>query len=223
MAFPTTGLSDNQVHKEGNRAFVYDSALGTWDQVKETDRAENKFLSGKLGSNVTFPAGHVLQTVIGSNLAASAGTTVVHTATPSLWPTIVSCAITPSAATSQILINFTVNLSGDGGSFALHILRGSQEVGQAAAAGGRIRSYFSGGDMKGGAGSNQYDLATYSGVMLDDISSLTAWTSGVLTYYIKLSFYGVGSYRINKTVDDRDVGAGIDGRSACHIVLQEIA
>ena len=37
MAFPATP-SNNQVHKEGNRAFVYDSALGTWDQVRETDR-----------------------------------------------------------------------------------------------------------------------------------------------------------------------------------------
>ncbi len=36
MAFPTSP-SNNQVHKEGNRAFVYDSALGVWDQVRETD------------------------------------------------------------------------------------------------------------------------------------------------------------------------------------------
>ena len=35
MAFPTSP-SNNQVHKEGNRAFVYDSALGVWDQIKET-------------------------------------------------------------------------------------------------------------------------------------------------------------------------------------------
>ena len=60
MAFPTTGLSDNQVHKEGNRAFVYDSTLGTWDQVRETDRAENKFLSGAIGGNVTFPTYHII-------------------------------------------------------------------------------------------------------------------------------------------------------------------
>ena len=62
MAFPTSGLSNNQVHKEGNRAWVYDSTLGTWDQVKETDRTENKILSGELGSGVTFPAGHVVNT-----------------------------------------------------------------------------------------------------------------------------------------------------------------
>jgi hypothetical protein len=48
MAFPASP-SNNQVHKEGNRAFVYDSALGTWDQVRETDRTENKILQGDIG------------------------------------------------------------------------------------------------------------------------------------------------------------------------------
>ena len=36
MAFPTSP-SNNQVHKEGNRSFVYDSALGTWEIIKEAD------------------------------------------------------------------------------------------------------------------------------------------------------------------------------------------
>jgi hypothetical protein len=53
MAFPTSSLTNNQVHKEGNRAFVYDSALGVWDQVREADRTENKIISGEIGSNVT--------------------------------------------------------------------------------------------------------------------------------------------------------------------------
>ena len=42
MAFPTSGLTNNQVHKEGNRAFVYDTTLGVWDQDKEVNRAVNK-------------------------------------------------------------------------------------------------------------------------------------------------------------------------------------
>ena len=57
MAFPTSSLTNNQVHKEGNRAFVYDSALGVWDQVRETDRTENKILSGEIGSEVTGGSG----------------------------------------------------------------------------------------------------------------------------------------------------------------------
>ena len=54
MAFPTSGLTNNLVHKEGNRAFVYDSALGVWDQVRETERTENKIYSGEIGSGVNF-------------------------------------------------------------------------------------------------------------------------------------------------------------------------
>ncbi len=175
-------------------------------------------------ANCTFPAGHVLQVVIGSNTAPSTGTNVAHSSSSSSWPTIVSCAITPSAATSQILINSTVNMSGDGGSFTFHLLRGSQEVGQADPSSNRTRGYFSGGAMSGGAGSNQYDLATYSGVFLDDISSGTAWSSGSITYYIKVSFYhSAGTYRINRSESHRDDAAGFDGVASSHIVLQEIA
>ena len=41
MAFPASP-SNNDVHKEGNRAFVWDSTLGVWDQVREADRSENR-------------------------------------------------------------------------------------------------------------------------------------------------------------------------------------
>ena len=72
MAFPSSP-SNNQVHKEGNRAFVYDSTLGVWDQVRETDRTENKILSGDIGSGVTFPTGHIVQTkMISFNAAGTA-------------------------------------------------------------------------------------------------------------------------------------------------------
>ena len=55
MAFPTSGLSNNQVHKEGNRAFVYDSTLGVWDQVRETNRIQNnKALQGELGDGISI-------------------------------------------------------------------------------------------------------------------------------------------------------------------------
>ena len=55
MPFPTSP-SNNDVHKVGNRAFTYDSTLGTWDQVKETDRTENKIFSGDLsGVSGEFP------------------------------------------------------------------------------------------------------------------------------------------------------------------------
>ena len=115
MAFPTSSLTNNQVHKEGNRAFVYDSALGVWDQVRETDRTENKILQGEIGgstslTNVTFPVGHVIQTVTTTQSAqvnfGGGG-----------WATITGMAvsITPKYSDSKILVTFSAGGSaGDG-------------------------------------------------------------------------------------------------------------
>lgn len=81
MAFPTSSLTNNQVHKEGNRAFVYDSALGVWDQVRETDRSENKIVQGEIGSGVTFPAGHVIGTKMQTDTENLSTTTTTATTT----------------------------------------------------------------------------------------------------------------------------------------------
>tara|TARA_Y100000593_G_C4299660_1_gene332667 strand:- start:394 stop:1077 length:684 start_codon:yes stop_codon:yes gene_type:complete len=62
MAFPTSP-SNNQVHQEGNRAWVYDSGIGAWDQVAQSDYYDGQIQSsGEISSNVQFPKGHVLQT-----------------------------------------------------------------------------------------------------------------------------------------------------------------
>ena len=108
----------------GNKLIIQDQAGAAVLTTADSGADYVGTTKGTIDSTATFPAGHVLQVVIGSNTAASTGTNVAHTTSSSSWPTIVSGAITPSAATSQILINFTVQLSGDGGSFALHILRG---------------------------------------------------------------------------------------------------
>ncbi len=83
MAFPTSGLTNNLVHKEGNRAFVYDSTLGVWDQVQETDRLSaaagggvlGTVAGGTLGVGVTFPAGHVVQFKYNSQTQIEVSTT----------------------------------------------------------------------------------------------------------------------------------------------------
>ena len=104
MAFPTSGLTNNLVHKEGNRAFVYDSTLGVWDQIRETDRTENKIQSGTIGSGVTFPAGHVVQVISGHRrIEASTNSTT--------WVSIHSALklpITPSSTSHKIFIMFSV-------------------------------------------------------------------------------------------------------------------
>ena len=69
MAFPTSP-SNNQVHKEGNRSFVYDSALGVWDKVKEIDKSLQDFHDNIF----TLPdSGDKVNTV---GLTLGAGTTI---------------------------------------------------------------------------------------------------------------------------------------------------
>ena len=103
MAFPTSGLTNNLVHKEGNRAFVYDSALGVWDQVRETERTENKFLSGTIGSGATFPAGHVIQAI-----PTTFENTDKYTQSTSYVDTGHSSQITPLKAGSKIWVILTL-------------------------------------------------------------------------------------------------------------------
>ena len=69
MAFPTTSLANNQVHKEGNRAWVYDSTSGVWNQVAGNDTDASN-LSGKLGNGVTFPTGHIIKITSHSSAAS---------------------------------------------------------------------------------------------------------------------------------------------------------
>jgi len=62
MAFPASP-SNNDVHKEGNRSFVWDSTLGTWDQVKEIDRI---FVPTSSSSSVPLDQITLSPTVTGS-------------------------------------------------------------------------------------------------------------------------------------------------------------
>ena len=85
MAFPTSP-SNNDIHKEGNRAWVYDSTLSVWNQVPEFDTypfVEPPNLTNTMPGVVSrgiqdrsvFPIGHVLQTVH----SRSTQTSISHT------------------------------------------------------------------------------------------------------------------------------------------------
>ena len=117
MPFPASP-SNNDVHKVGNRAFTYDSTLGTWDQVREVERTENKLLSGEiggavtgtLGSEVTFPAGHVLQV---KHFPYHDRLTISATATSipfvgSEGGNDYGCPITLSSSTNKVYVAVTV-------------------------------------------------------------------------------------------------------------------
>jgi hypothetical protein len=85
MAFPTSSLTNNQVHKIGNRRWVYDSTLGVWDKVAANDTNISD-QTGTLGG-VTFPTGMVLKeqafdevaTITAGSTTWSSGNTVSFT------------------------------------------------------------------------------------------------------------------------------------------------
>ena len=70
MAFPTSP-SNNQIHTENNRNFVYNSSLGVWDQVP------NSPLNLHNEGIINYPIGHVIQVVRNevTSYVTSSGTT----------------------------------------------------------------------------------------------------------------------------------------------------
>ena len=127
MAFPASP-SNNQVHKEGNRSFVYDSTLGTWDQVPETDSLYKEsgggvlgnINAGTLGSGVTFPAGHIVQT--SAQITANTRTSI-NVGNNSWVDTVVTGTFKPIFADSDVIVHtwyviWINNTSGDGGAMS---------------------------------------------------------------------------------------------------------
>jgi hypothetical protein len=99
MAFPTSSLTNNQVHKEGNRVWVYDSTLGVWDKVAANDTNISD-QTGTLGSGVTFPAGHILQVV--STLTTTQAVQTITTSDTQVG--LLTKTITPKGANSDFLV-----------------------------------------------------------------------------------------------------------------------
>ena len=91
MAFPTSP-SNNQVHKEGARSFVYDSTAGVWDQIRTPSRTDSRLEhgSGTILSDVAFPVGHVVQVAsdlyTGNAIAIGTTATVVKEINLKLYP-----------------------------------------------------------------------------------------------------------------------------------------
>ena len=116
MAFPTSP-SNNQVHKEGNKSFVYDSTAGVWDQVPERPRtgidSDVKEKYGSAGNHATFAGGSVIQvlydeSVIPDSTATSAQVTAA--ATSGNMTNYID--VVPKALNSTFLINVVSSVNG---------------------------------------------------------------------------------------------------------------
>ena len=121
MAFPTSP-SNNQVHKEGNRSFVYDSAAGVWDQVSERPRtgidSDVKEKYGSAGNHATFSGGAVIQVLYqNSVISDSTGTTAQVTSPATSGNMVCYIDVVPKALNSTFLIQTHAMVNG---SFAAH-------------------------------------------------------------------------------------------------------
>ena len=187
------------------------------DQLKPADGVTTYLNSGTL-SNLTFPAGHVLQVV-------QAVKTDVQNVTSSSsavnWTTVTNLepSITPSATSSKILVNISISHSSEtysnlvklqaktgSGSFA--DLTGA--IGPASGSKSRITLSGVGGSL------DQGEISTNSMMYLDSPS-----TTSARSYQIQFTHRHLGTGVINKSYEDAD--ADYAGRGISTITLMEIA
>jgi hypothetical protein len=151
-----------------------------------------------------LPTGSVLQVVQGTS--TSAITTTTNT-------TVVSANITPTSASSVILIlaNVGFEVSGDLGHAYGNIQRNNSNIFVGSAAGSRPRATWA-QNNSGGNGTVAFSMAYV------DSPATTSST----TYGINVSSSNGTTVYINRSVRD-DNGPAFDGRTVSSIILMEIA
>ena len=225
MAFPTSP-SNNQVHAEGNRKWVWDSTSSTWDQVGE---------SAGVQSTWRHQPGSVVQVTRGINNSASSGSLSDHgsSSDPVTDITkIVSADITPHYYDSKILVNWNVRLNFGNQDFhtinlcceiddtvgTRNIVVRSTQSGT-----GRYRSTIA-GQLKENHNLSDHSLFGVSDQWLDDPrESVNFAGDQKLSYMVVLGRYvSGGTYYLNRTAAHRDHAEGYDGCCTSTMTLMEI-
>ena len=156
------------------------------------------------------PAGTVLQ-VVQSHESDWVAVSVNHN---SGGATVMSASITPSSATSKILLLGTFHVGGQDGSVMLRALRGSTPIAIGNTASNRTRTWWT-YDMDS---SDTFGVENVSLHYLDSPN-----TTNQVTYNINLSQWRAYTVYLNRSLQDRDATDGYDGRAASSLVLMEIA
>ena len=151
--------------------------------------------------------GHVLQVLQSTN---DTKTDISQNATA----TVLQQAITPSATSSKVLVNVSVNLGGDNNSYGYgKLFRDSTLIGAGAASSSRPQVSFS---LMSGLNSNfDYRMGIHNFMFLDSPS-----TTSSTTYAINVTST-VSTIRVNGTSQDGNDTLGVRGMST--ITLMEIA
>jgi len=171
--------------------------------------------SGANANKVIIPAGqtlyapgHVIQAV------STTKTSVFDTTSTSLTDiTGLSVSITPSSASSKILVMATLMVSGTNYEHYLQLVRGSTAIAQADAAGSRPVSTLTTYGYTG----QTWESRSAAMSFLDSPS-----TTSSTTYKVQVKVQSGGSFKLNRTERDTD-SASNDGRGVSTITLMEIA
>ena len=170
--------------------------------VTAADLASGAITSGAL------PAGSVLQVV------SATKTDAFDTTNTSLTDiTGLSVSITPSSASSKILVMANLMVSGTNYEHYLQLVRGSTAIAQADGAGSRPVSTLTTYGYSG----QTWESRSAAMSFLDSPSTTLS-----TTYKVQVKVQGGGSFKLNRTERDTDASTN-DGRGVSTITVMEIA
>jgi hypothetical protein len=181
------------------------------------DRIPSAALESGVPTRSQLPAGSVLQVVQTYKTDASSYSGI------DTYPTIMSATITPTSATSKILLMTSVSYGFANGQaqFEWYFYfdraiggAATQVVGQGDAAGSRQRGVFQPGGFTGQQ--TEMTLGTLSNCYLDSPA-----TTQQIVYYLKMRAHNNAFY-INRSPVDND-GSGYSKRLTSNLTLMEIA
>ena len=212
MAFPTSP-SDQQVHKEGNRAWVYDSTTKVWDQTRTPDNLTSNNSDwqyrhlGSIGSDVIFPKGHIIDMAWAKETRTLSTTARFSTGAPNS-PGFEDCgrlsvSITPKSK-KNLLICFG-NMHGGNSSntygiaWRFYVSGGGGNAG-AFGTGSQIDSnmgYVSTGGPAAAGTHQLYNYTAFHVLRMDDY--VPRWSSGALTIKLQWGASSSGTARLNRS------------------------
>ena len=222
-------------------AFVKNSSLGSMSvPARASFGGEITGNTGTLNSNVNLPAGSVVQVVNNTSSLRTTTSLVSFTSdaadayrNPSnfgTWANLIDCSITPKYANSKILVNFTARFSLNQADD--HALVVAQQIGSTyVSTEGVMRAVASSQSYPALHGSQLKDLhnnsanafISASDSIFDTPSSTGSYSSGVITYSVRIARYTSGGavYR-NRCSDGRENAAGYDTSGMSTMVLLEV-
>ena len=175
-------------------------------------------IAARTGNTITVNSGDVLQAPGHIIQTKSVSITDVFSTTSTTYVDItgLSVTITPSSASSKILITGSIAAGSSTYYAYINLLRDSTEIGQGAAASNRPRMFL--GTPYYGGGNDEYSLSALSPNFLDSPN-----TTSAIIYKCQLKVYGGGvTGYINRTHSDRDT-TGYEPRGRSNLTVQEIA